>query len=102
MSAKDNQEFLFQGIPSMIYLDNGPIARSRVFQKVMNYLGIEVRTHVPKGKDGRRVTARAKGKVERPFRTVKEMLETLYHLHPPETVTEARKAKLCQSSKTTI
>ena len=81
MSAKDNQEFLFQGIPSMIYLDNGPIARSRVFQKVMNYLGIEVRTHVPQGKDGRRVTARAKGKVERPFRTVKEMLETLYHLH---------------------
>ena len=49
MSAKDNQEFLFQGIPSMIYLDNGPIARSRVFQKVMNYLGIEVRTHVPQG-----------------------------------------------------
>lgn len=89
MSAKDNQEFLFQGIPSMIYQDNGSIARSRVFQKVMNYLGIEIRTHVPQGKDGRRVTARAKGKVERPFRTVKEMHETLYHLHEPETITEA-------------
>ena len=89
MSPKDNQEFLFQGIPSMIYMDNGPIARSRVFQKVMNYLGIEIRTHVPQGKDGRRVTARAKGKVERPFRTVKEMHETLYHLHEPETITEA-------------
>ncbi len=89
MSAKDHQEFPFQGIPNMIYLDNGPIARSRVFQKVMNYLGIEIRTHVPKGKDGRRVTARAKGKVERPFRTVKEMHETLYHLHEPETITEA-------------
>ena len=76
----------------MIYMDNGPIGRSRVFQKVMNYLGVEVRTHVPKGKDGRRVTARAKGKVERPFRTVKEMHETLYHLHEPETITEARKA----------
>jgi hypothetical protein len=70
-------------------MDNGPIGRSRVFQKVMNYLGIEVRTHVPKDKDGRRVTARAKGKVERPFRTVKEMHETLYHLHEPETITEA-------------
>ena len=89
MSGKDNQEFPFSGIPDMIYLDNGPIARSRVFQKVMNYLGIEIRTHVPKGKDGRRVTARAKGKVERPFRTVKEMHETLYHLHEPETITEA-------------
>ena len=89
MSEKKNNEFPFQGIPSMIYMDNGPISRSRVFQKVMNYLGVEVRTHVPKGKDGRRVTARAKGKVERPFRTVKEMHETLYHLHEPETITEA-------------
>ena len=89
MSGKDHQEFPFQGIPEMIYLDNGPIARSRVFQKVMNYLGIKIQTHLPQGKDGRRVTARAKGKVERPFRTVKEMHETLYHLHEPETITEA-------------
>jgi hypothetical protein len=89
MSAKNTADFPFQGIPSMLYMDNGPIGRSRVFQKVMNYLGVEVRTHVPKGKDGRRVTARAKGKVERPFRTVKEMHETLYHLHEPETITEA-------------
>ena len=89
MSPKTTEGFPFQGIPKMIYMDNGPIGRSRVFQKVMNYLGIEVCTHVPKGKDGRRVTARAKGKVERPFRTVKEMHETLYHLHEPETITEA-------------
>ena len=89
MSAKTTEGFPFQGIPSMLYMDNGPIGRSRVFQKVMNYLGVEVRTHVPKGQDGRRVTARAKGKVERPFRTVKEMHETLYHLHEPETITEA-------------
>ena len=31
----------------------------------------------------------SKGKVERPFRTVKEMHETLYHLHAPETESEA-------------
>lgn len=54
-------------------MDNGPIARSQVFHQVMRYLGVEVRTHLPQGRDGRRVTARAKGKVERPFRTVKEM-----------------------------
>ena len=89
MSAKSTEGFPFQGIPKMLYLDNGPISRSRVFQKVMNYLGVEVRTHLPKGSDGRRVTARAKGKVERPFRTVKEMHETLYHLHEPETIAEA-------------
>jgi len=35
------------------------------------------------------VTARAKGKVERPFRTVKEAHETLYHFHKPETEAQA-------------
>jgi hypothetical protein len=38
----------------------------------MDYLEIDVQTHLPRGHDGRRTTARAKGKVERPFRTVKE------------------------------
>ncbi|MBE9018558.1 IS481 family transposase [Chroococcidiopsidales cyanobacterium LEGE 13417] len=89
MSPKLSLDLPFQGIPQMLYMDNGPIARSLVFQKVMEYLGVEVRTHLPNGKDGRRVTARAKGKVERPFRTVKEMHETLYHLHEPETEAEA-------------
>jgi len=89
MSAKAMDEFPFQGIPEMLYMDNGPIAKSRVFQNVMDYLGIKVVTHVPAGQDGQRVTARAKGKVERPFRTVKEAHETLYHFHQPETETEA-------------
>ncbi|MDX2244819.1 MAG: IS481 family transposase [Leptolyngbyaceae cyanobacterium bins.302] len=89
MSPKSTDGFPFQGIPLMLYMDNGPIARSHVFQRVMNYLGIEVRTHLPQGKDGRRVTARSKGKFERPFRSVKEMHETLYHLHEPETEGEA-------------
>jgi hypothetical protein len=70
-------------------MDNGPIARSLVFQQVMRYLGVDVRRHMPRGSDGRRVTARAKGKVERPFRTVKEMHETLYHFHEPTTEEEA-------------
>lgn len=89
MSPKDIDGFPFQGIPEMIYMDNGPIARSNVFQRVMNYLGIQIRCHMPKGKDGRRTTARAKGKVERPFRTVKEVHETLYHFHSPKDLHEA-------------
>ena len=89
MSPKSTEGFAFHGIPQMIYMDNGPIARSRVFHQVMKYLGVEVRTHLPQGKDGRRVTARSKGKVERPFRTVKEMHETLYHFHEPDTEAEA-------------
>jgi len=89
MSAKSLPGLGFHGISQMIYTDNGPIARSQIFHKVMGYLGVEVRTHLPAGKDGRRVTARSKGKVERPFRTVKEMYETLFHFHEPQTEEEA-------------
>ena len=81
----------FQGIPSAIYLDNGPVSRSAVFRRVMESLGVEVMTHMPAGSDGRRTTARAKGKVERPFRTVKDAHETLYHFHEPQTEAEANR-----------
>jgi hypothetical protein len=79
----------FQGIPGTIHLDNGPVAKSAVFRRVMECLGVEVATHLPAGSDGRRTTARSKGKVERPFRTIKEAHETLYHFHDPETEAEA-------------
>ena len=88
MSPKESNDFPF-GIPGMIYTDNGPIMRSQVFHRVMAYLNIEVKSHLPAGSDGRRVTARSKGKVERPFRTVKELHETLYHFREPETEDEA-------------
>jgi hypothetical protein len=80
-----------QGIPTAIYLDNGPITKSAVFRRVMEHLGVAVLPHLPAGKDGRRPTARSKGKVERPFRTVKEAHETLYHFHKPETEAEANR-----------
>ncbi|MDD2762219.1 MAG: IS481 family transposase [Methylomonas sp.] len=89
MAAKATPDSPLQGIPLMIYTDNGPVARSHVFQSVMRYLGIELRTHMPAGKDGRRTTARSKGKVERPFRTVKEVHETLYHFQKPRDEAEA-------------
>jgi hypothetical protein len=81
----------FQGIPAAIYADNGPITKSAVFRRVMEHLGVAVLSHLPAGKDGRRPTARSKGKVERPFRTVKEAHETLYHFHKPETEAEANR-----------
>jgi hypothetical protein len=89
MTPKGIDGFPFAGIPEMLYVDSGPITKSLIFQHVMSYLGIEVRPHMPQGSDGRRPTARAKGKVERPFRTVKEMHETLYHFHAPQTELEA-------------
>jgi hypothetical protein len=84
MAPKPEEDMPFQGIPEAIYMDNRPLARARVFQNVMASLGIRIMTHMPAGKDGKRVTARSKGKVERPFRTVKEVHETLYHFHQPK------------------
>ena len=89
MAPKRDERLPLQGRPLYLYTDLGPVARSQVFQQVMRYLGVEVLTHLPSGKDGRRTGARAKGKVERPFRSVKEMHETLYHFHAPETEGEA-------------
>ncbi|WP_219915020.1 IS481 family transposase [Pseudomonas protegens] len=89
MAPKADPTFPLQGRPKMIYLDNGPVAKRRVFQNVMQALGIEWQTHMPAGKDGTRTTARSKGKVERPFRTVKDAHETLYHFHKPETDAQA-------------
>ena len=90
MAAKSLDGLVPHGIPEMIYLDNGPVAKSNVFKRVMEGLGVSVKTHEPDGKDGRRKTARSKGKVERPFRTVKEAHETLYHFHKPENEAEGQ------------
>jgi hypothetical protein len=50
---------------------------------------VRVLTHLPPSHAERRTAARAKGKVERPFRTIKEVHETLYHFHKPKDEAEA-------------
>jgi hypothetical protein len=89
MAPKTDEGLTLCGRPLALYMDPGPVRHSAVFQRVMHLLDIEVINHMPKGKDGRRTTARSKGKVERPFRTVKELHETLYHFHKPQTEEEA-------------
>ena len=89
MAPKPESELPVQGIPAAIYMDNGPVSRSRVFQSVMGSLGVRVLTHMPPSDHDRRTPARSKGKVERPFRTVKEAHETLYHFHQPADEAEA-------------
>jgi hypothetical protein len=91
MSAKADQDNPLQGIPDALYLDNGPVGKSEVFKRVMESLGVEVLTHMPRDTEGQRTTARSKSKVERPFRTVKETHETLYHFHKPQTEEEANR-----------
>lgn len=89
MTPKARFDFSFQGRPKMLYLDNGPVTKSHVFQNVMQSLKVDWLTHTPAGKDGTRMTAWSKGKVERPSRTVKEAHEILYHFHKPETELQA-------------
>lgn len=91
MRAKPELNIPFQGIPEAILLDNGPVGKSAIFKRVMEFLGVNVIPHMPRGTDGRRTTARSKGKVERPFRTIKDAHETLYHFHKPETEAEANR-----------
>ena len=67
MSEKKKPGFPFQGIPKNIETDNGPVAKSNIFKRVMAYLNIEVLTLLPKDSDGRRKTARSKGKVKDHF-----------------------------------
>jgi len=89
MAPKPEPELPFQGIPTAIHMDNGPVSRAQVFQSVMGSLGVRVLTHMPPSEGERRTPARAKGKVERAFRTIKEVHETLYHFHQPKDEAEA-------------
>lgn len=89
MAPKKEKGMLFQGIPKMIYTDNGSFAKSSLFKRTLSLLNIELKSHLPRGHDGRRVTARSKGKIERTNRTIKESFETLFHLHHPKNVGEA-------------
>src|SRR3546814_4962369 len=52
-AAKPEPELPFQGLPVTIYMDNGPVSRSRVFQSVMGSLGVRVLTHLPPKADDR-------------------------------------------------
>ena len=89
MSQKDYENFPFQGIPKMLYVDNGPVTKSKLFLDVMASLGVEVKAHLPASKGQGKTTARAKGKVERAFSTIKSVHETLYHFNKPRSIEEA-------------
>ena len=65
------------GIQDFLYTDNGSFVKSRLFNRVLSALGINVLSHLPRGCGGRKATARAKGKVERQHRTIKAGLEPI-------------------------
>lgn len=77
------------GIPDFIYTDNASFVKSRLFMRVMEKLGIQVLTHLPRGHGGRKTTSRAKGKSERHHRSIKTMVEPCYRFRLPRDLDEA-------------
>lgn len=75
-----------KGIPLHLYADNGSFAKSCTYTRAVKLLDIIFKTHMPKTSDGRRVTARSKGKVERANRTLKDDFESLFHFQKPESL----------------
>jgi hypothetical protein len=91
MARKTNEADPFQGISAVLYLDNGPVTKSAVFKRVMESPRRRSDPAHAGWQRRRRTTARAKGKVEPPFRTVKDAHETLYHFHQPASEEEANR-----------
>lgn len=77
------------GIPDFIYTDNASFVKSKLFMRVMQKLGIQVLTHLPRGKGGRKTTSRAKGKIERTHCSIKSMLEPCYQFVLPQDLEQA-------------
>lgn len=49
MAPKARSDFPFQGRPKLLYHDNGPVAKSHVFQNVMQSLKVDWLTHTCSG-----------------------------------------------------
>lgn len=84
----DDQPELY-GLPDFIYTDNASFVKSRLFMRVMTKLGVQVLTHLPRGKGGRKTTARAKGKSERHHCSIKSMVEPCYQFELPKDLNQA-------------
>ncbi|MBI2566311.1 MAG: transposase family protein [Candidatus Schekmanbacteria bacterium] len=89
MAPKADPSFPFQGVPKALYMDNGPIAKSAVFLRVMKRLGVKIQLHEPPSRAKVRTAARSKGKIERSFRTFHSSFESLFRFHLPSTLREA-------------
>lgn len=81
LSAVFKEALLRKGIPKIVYVDNGKIFRSDVFQVACATLGI-VLTHTQP------YDAASKGKIERLFGTVKTRFFPTLRVEPPSTLEE--------------
>ena len=91
MAPKEESEFPFQGIPQCFYFDPGRVGVSPLVKRILEEkLGSKVRVHLSDSTTGKlRKASRAKGKIERTFRFLKEDFESLFHFHRPQDVEQA-------------
>ena len=88
MAPKPMDDFPFHGIPSMMYLDNGPVAKSHVFQQVMRYLEVDVPFTCHKARRPARDGA-VEGQGGATLPHGERNAWTLYHFHEPRDEAEA-------------
>lgn len=78
----DPARFPFEGLPEVLYTDNGSTLKSERMRLAMKTLGVEQKFHAP-------YHAQAKGKVERLIGVIQQKLEKLYLLQKPRSLDEA-------------
>ena len=73
----------------MLYLDNGPVAKSGTFRRVMTHWASMCGRTCRAARTGGASLRDRRARSSAPFRTVKEAHETLYHFHTPQNEAEA-------------
>jgi hypothetical protein len=73
--AKEAAHAPFRGLPEILYMDNGPLARKAAFREFAKRVGVAVETHEPE-------RAEATGKVEANWRAMWKRFETPWFFDP--------------------
>jgi hypothetical protein len=80
-SKKADIRIPFRGLPSRIYMDNGPLAKAKATQEFLNRIGVEIKTHMPDDPE-------ATGKIEIKWRSLWQMFEAGEFLMQPHWETQ--------------
>jgi len=87
--AKDQEHAPFRGLPEILYMDNGPLARKTAMREFCERVGVSIETHEP-------YRSQATGKVEINWRALWKRFETPWFFNPEWEKLEISLAELNQ------
>ncbi len=73
--SKDQEHAPFRGLPEILYMDNGPLARKTAMRDFCERVGVSIETHEP-------YRSQATGKVEVNWRSMWKRFETPWFFNP--------------------